>query len=205
VADAGRERRQDGRPEQARPRDRTGRPLPHDTTGILLAEEHEPATVEAALALGARLWGQGRLFEAHECLKHVWHAAPLDDQDLWQGVIQVAVAGVHLQCGNRHGALALVDRARQRLARYPSQHRGVDVAAARDYCLEVTRVLAPDARGAPASTDEVPLPRFPATDGGAWFTPDAGALEPPGSPTPTSDPSDRLAAGRPRRPRRREA
>jgi uncharacterized protein len=51
------------------------------------------------------LWDEQRFFEAHECLEHVWHAAP-DDRDLWQGVIQVAVAGVHLQRGNPTAAPA---------------------------------------------------------------------------------------------------
>ncbi len=129
-----RDRREDGRPEQTRPRDRTGRPLPYGTTGIPLIEEHEPGSVEEALELGMELWSQQRFFEAHECLEHVWHAASTADADLWQGVIQIAVAGVHLQRANPSGARALLQRASERLTPYPDGHHGIAVAAAVARC-----------------------------------------------------------------------
>ena len=195
-----RDRREDGRPEQLRPRDRTGRPLPYGTTGVPFTEDHDPATVEEALDLGMRLWDEHRYFEAHECLEHVWHAAPEDDQDLWQGVIQVAVAGVHLQRGNPAGATALLDRAGSRLARYPDVHRGIDVAAARQYCHEAAQAVRDGGLDAAP-----PMPAFPAVAGGRpWFTPDPAALGPPADPTPIPDEPTWLAAGRPREPRRRD-
>jgi uncharacterized protein len=197
VASDARDRRSDGRPEQARPRDRTGRPLPYGTTGVAVTEEHEPDTVEQALELGRELWDQQRYFEAHECLELVWHAAPPDDEDLWQGVIQVAVAGVHLQRGNDHGAAALLDRAARRLAGYPDRHRGIEVADLRR-AYDAAAAAVREGRSA-----SVELPRFPAAPGGAWFTADPAALGPPAAPTPVPDEPAWVAAGRPRRARRR--
>ena len=194
-----RDRRDDGRPEQARPRDRTGRPLPYDTVGVPLAEEHTPTSVEEALRLGVALWNDERYFEAHECLEFVWHAAPEVDREFWQGVIQVAVAGVHLQRGNLGGAVALFTRARERLVAYPDVHRGVDVDQLRVACDGAVAALQ-DAN----AVIEVGFPEFPAMDDGPWFTPDAGALEPPATPTPIPDEPVWLAAGRPREPRRRD-
>lgn len=195
-----RDRRDDGRPEQARPRDRTGRPLPYGTTEVALAEEHDPATVEEALALGIELWGQQRFFEAHECLEAVWHAAPDADRDLWQGVIQLAVAGVHLQRGNRDGARAILAKAGARLAPYPPVRRGIDVAAARSAVARADAVLAAAPAGAPAPgpDDAVTLiPGFPATATGAWFHPDADATHPPATPTAVPEgPAWREAAAR---------
>ncbi|GGI07255.1 DUF309 domain-containing protein [Egicoccus halophilus] len=193
-----RDRRDDGRPEQARPRDRTGRPLPYGTTDVPLAQEHEPRSVEEALLLGVALWNDERFFEAHECLEHVWHAAPEADREFWQGVIQVAVAGVHLQRGNLAGATALFGRAADRLAGYPDVHRGIDV--------EQLRVACTGARAALQDADaviEIGFPEFPAMDGGPWFTPDPSALRPPELPTPLSDEPVWLTAGRARAPRRR--
>jgi uncharacterized protein len=197
VAGDARDRRDDGRPEQARPRDRTGRPLAYGTTGVPLTEEHEPDTVEQALLLGAALWDEHRFFEAHECLEHVWHAAPEDDRDLWQGVIQVAVAAVHLQRGNHVGASALLQRAGERLARYPDRHRGVEVDRARAFCLDAMALLAD------GEVERIEVPDFPAGPDGAWFTPDPHALEPPVEPTPVPDEPVWLAAGKPRSPRTR--
>lgn len=192
-----RDRRSDGRPEQSRPRDRTGRPLAYDTTGVPLTEDHEPATVEQALVLGTELWDQQRYFEAHECLEHVWHAAPEDDRDLWQGVIQIAVAAVHLQRGNHVGSGALLRRAAERLSRYPEQHRGLEVDRARAFCHDAMAILVD------GDATSIVFPEFPATPRGAWFTPDADALEPPEHPTPVPDEPVWLAAGKPRSPRTR--
>ena len=191
-----RDRRPDGRPENARPRDRTGRPLPYDTTETELLEEWEYDTVEQALELGVRLWDERRLFEAHECLEDVWHAAPDEDRDFWQGVIQVAVAGVHHQRGNPTGAAALLDRARARLEGYPDRHRGVDVAALRTHASQAS------ARAREEGEAGLP-PRFPATDDGPWFTTDPRASGPAAEPTPVPDEQTWEAARRPRRPRDR--
>jgi uncharacterized protein len=199
VATEDRDRRPDGRPEQARPRDRTGRPLPYGTTDVPLIEDHEPATVEEALALGVALWDEERFFEAHECLEAVWHAAPDDDRDLWQGVIQVAVSCVHHQRGNLDGAIALLGRARERLTPYPDVHRGIDVDQLRVFCDGAAAAL----RDAGAII-EVGYPRFPAMDDGPWFTPDPAALEPPMHPTPVPDGPTWRDAGRDRAARRRD-
>lgn len=198
MASDARDRRDDGRPEQARPRDRTGRPLPYGTAGVQLADEHEPSTVEEALALGASLWDEQRYFEAHECLESVWHAAPEDDEDLWQGVIQVAVAGVHLQRGNPVGAATLLERAGRRLGSYPERHRGIEVADLRSFCATAAETVRS------GDADTVVVPRFPAADGGAWFAADVGASEPASGPTPIPDEPVWLAAGRPRAARRRD-
>ncbi len=196
MSGADRDRRPDGRPEQARPRDRTGRPLPYDTDETELLEEWEYDTVEEALEIGVRLWEEQRLFEAHECLEDVWHAAPDDDRDFWQGVIQIAVAGVHHQRDNPTGAAALLDRAREKLERYPSAHRGVDVAA----LVEHARQGAQRIREHGSS---VPAPSFPALAGGPWFAADAAADGPASEPTPVPDEATWEAARRPRRPRDR--
>lgn len=196
MSDEDRDRRADGRPENARPRDRTGRPLPYDTTETELLEEWEYATVQEALELGVWLWDEQRLFEAHECLEDVWHAAPDEDRDFWQGVIQVAVAGVHHQRANPTGAAALLDRARERLEAYPDLHRGVDVAALIDHA----RRAAARAR----ETGEAgPPPAFPARDEGPWFAREPGAHGPAAESTPIPDEASWEAARRPRRPRSR--
>ena len=155
-----RDRRGDGRPEQARPRDRTGRPLPYGTTGVPLIEDHDPQSVEEALALGIELWEQGRYFEAHECLEDVWHAATAADADLWQGVIQIAVAGVHLQRGNPSGARSLLERASERLTAYPDGHHGIAVQAAVDRCRTLMAAL-----DAGTACDRLEVGGFPAVPG----------------------------------------
>ena len=177
-----RERRADGRPEQSRPRDRTGRPLRSGTVDVALIEAVEPATVEEALALGVERWDTQRYFEAHELLEHAWKLGPDADRDLWKGVIQVAVAGVHLQRGNRIGARRLLDRALERLAGVPDTTRGIDVAALRRTASAARSVL--DAGGVP-DADWGPFPsRADAHAPGVWFAASADATGPSAEPTP---------------------
>jgi len=127
-----RDRRSDGRPEQSRPRDRTGRPLPRGTTGVATTEEVAPGSLAEAIASGCDRWSQQRYFEAHEFLEHAWKSATsAEDRERWKGIIQVAVAGVHLQRENLSGARALFDRALQRLADAPDDWQGLAVADVR--------------------------------------------------------------------------
>jgi len=187
-----RDRRDDGRPEQSRPRDRTGRPLPYDTSGVPLIEDHAPESVEEALMLGVELWGEERYFEAHECLEHVWHASPTDDADLWQGVIQMAVAGVHLQRENPSGAAALLERARTRLSAYPDEHRGIAVTTAVARCSVLHGALA---RGADPRTQRIGP--FPAGPAGPSFVGDPSAPGPRQERTAIRDRPTGVVAGRP--------
>jgi uncharacterized protein len=176
-----RDRRDDGRPEQSRPRDRTGRPLPHGASGVPLIERPEPATVEEALALGVTRWGERRYFEAHELLEHAWRQGPDEDRDLWKGVIQVAVAGVHLQRNNPIGARRLLDRALARLDAQPEVRRGIDVASLRRRA-ELARTLLDS--GELPDADWGPFPSCPdgAADG-VWFASTATATGPSAHPT----------------------
>lgn len=186
-----RDRDAEGRPEQARPRDRTGRPLPYDTTERLLTEEWEYDTVEQALAVGVWLWNQERFFEAHEALEDVWHAAPGPDRDFWQGVIQVAVGCVHHQRGNAAGVAAILDKARRRLARYPDVHHGVDVEQLITFADGVISVMRQS-----GATVEIGYPVFPAMDDGPWFDREVGHH-------PIDDTPAWAAGTRDRRPRPR--
>ncbi len=118
----------------------------------MFAEDHAPETIADAVALATRLWREQRYFEAHECLEFVWHAAHPDDADAWQGLIQIAVAAVHLQRGNPYGAQRLFSRAQTRLASYSNPVDGIDVAAARALCAEFIGQIDQGAHG----TDELP-------------------------------------------------
>lgn len=91
-----------------------------------------------ALASAQQLLDQGLAFHAHEVLEAAWKAAPPDERDLWQGLAQVAVGLTHARRGNAHGAVALLRRGRDRLARYaaPGPHH-VDVTGLAAQCDEL--------------------------------------------------------------------
>ena len=158
-----RDRDELGRPEQARPRDRTGRPLPYETDVTELVEEHDYATVDEALTTGIALWEQHRFFEAHECLEDVWHQAAEGDREFWKGVIQVAVGCVHHQRDNPEGCVTLLRRAADYLDGYPATHHGIDTE-------QLRRSARAMANAIESAGDTIPhdYPTFPATEDGPF-------------------------------------
>ncbi|MHB8511139.1 MAG: DUF309 domain-containing protein [Actinomycetota bacterium] len=122
-----RDRDDQGRPRNARPRDALGRPLPRNASHEL-PHEPDPSTPKEALARGIRLFNEGRFFEAHEMWEFGWHKAPEPERDFWQGMIQVAVGFTHFQRQNPKGAITLLGRGANRLSHYGRVHEGVPVA-----------------------------------------------------------------------------
>jgi uncharacterized protein len=156
-----RDRDEEGRPRNARPRDRFGRPLPRgaaDEMGERVEPEDVISTLAEAFECAVALFDEERFFEAHEFLEYVWKSDEVaeSDRDFWKGVTQVAVGFVHTQRGNDVGAVRLLERATGYLAPYPDQHRGVDTAALIAAARQVAGTVAD--RGASPRLD---FPRFP--------------------------------------------
>lgn len=155
-----RDRDGQGRPANARPRDRYGRPLPRGAVDQMATRE-EPAdvvrSIEEAFERAVRLFDEQRFFEAHEFFEYVWQHDGVDrDTEFWKGVTQAAVGFCHTQRGNEAGAVTLLTRAAARLDGYPSPHRGVDGATlARAVRAVSARVIAV------GPSPHLAFPRFP--------------------------------------------
>jgi uncharacterized protein len=112
-----RDRNAEGRPEQARPRDKLGRPLPYGAQGVEPVPE-EPLPPHEALAFARALADDGRHFSAHEVLEARWKAGPEHERDLWQGLAQICVGITHARRGNPVGSERLIQRGVGRLRSY---------------------------------------------------------------------------------------
>lgn len=112
-----RDRNAAGRAEQARPRDRLGRPLPYGEQGVEPVSE-DPRPPAATIAYARELLERGRPFQAHEALEVRWKSGPPEERELWQGLAQLCVGLTHHERGNAVGAQRLVERAAGRLASY---------------------------------------------------------------------------------------
>lgn len=161
-----RDRNAEGRAENARPRDRFGRPLPYDAADEM-PDRRDPAgvvsSVREALEIAAVLFDEQRFFEAHEFLEWIWKSDGIDpaDRDFWKGVTQVAVGCAHTQRGNSSGARTLLRRAVRYMAPYPSPYAGIDrdalAAGAQDVVDQIER---------DGASPEVAFPRFPISRSG---------------------------------------
>ena len=124
-----RERDDQGRARNARPRDVLGRPLPRGAEGVPRVPDELVLPPEPSLVEAQRLLDAGMPFHAHEVLEATWKAAPPQERELWQGLAQLAVGYTHLLRGNPTGAATLLQRARRRVTPYldPPPY-GIDVA-----------------------------------------------------------------------------
>ena len=149
-----RDRNAEGRPENARPRDRFGAPLPRGSVDEM-AHREEPeqvvSSVAEALERAAELFDQTRFFEAHEFLEYIWKSPEVapEDREFWKGVTQVAVGCCHTQRGNDKGAITLLQRAGRYMAPYPHDYLGVDAGT----LAQRARQLAEEVRQVGASPD----------------------------------------------------
>lgn len=127
----GRDRDEEGRAQQARPRDALGRPLPYGSSGVEPISE-VPLPPQETLSYARTLLDDGRPFAAHEALEVRWKSCPDEERELWQGLAQLCVGLTHHARGNAVGSSRLVERAAVRLqayARTSGPTFGLDLAA----------------------------------------------------------------------------
>ena len=86
-------------------------------------------TREEALAGYAQAFDDGAYWDAHEQLEQWWRE---DRRDLWQALIQLAAAFVHVDAGRLGGAARVLERAVTRLDAEPDEAFGIDVATIRE-------------------------------------------------------------------------
>jgi hypothetical protein len=88
-----------------------------------------PPTRDEALQAFGRLFDAGQYWDSHEALEAWWQHERLD---LWQALIQLAAAFVHIDAGRRGGAMRVLSRALDRLDREAASVHGIDVERIRD-------------------------------------------------------------------------
>ncbi|MFJ6748750.1 MULTISPECIES: DUF309 domain-containing protein [unclassified Streptomyces] len=124
-----RDRDEQGRARNARPRDGLGRPLPYGSAGVARQPEGVPRTPAESLAEAQRLLDDGMPFHAHEVLEDAWKAAPEAERGLWRGLAQLAVGLTHAARGNVSGGRSLLDRGAVAIEPYADgAPYGIDVA-----------------------------------------------------------------------------
>ncbi|MEU9517050.1 DUF309 domain-containing protein [Streptomyces sp. NPDC048224] len=108
-ADA-RDRDDEGRARNARPRDGLGRPLPYGADGVPRQPEGVVRAPDETVAEAQRLLDDGKPFHAHEVFEDAWKSGPDEERELWRGLAQLAVGLTHAARGNVPGGARLLRR-----------------------------------------------------------------------------------------------
>ncbi|CAN5392462.1 hypothetical protein BH23ACT9_BH23ACT9_22880 [soil metagenome] len=130
-----RDRNDEGLPENARPRDRFGAPLPRDAADQMpdrVEPEDVCTSVAQAVQVAGGLMAEQRFFEAHEFFEWAWKGPVTDDADrpFFKGLAQMVVGYTHTQRGNATGARTLLRRGIDQVSQFGPVLHGIDVARA---------------------------------------------------------------------------
>jgi len=77
------------------------------------------------------LFNQGQWYPCHDGFEELWHETQGSSRKALQGILQIAVAHIHLERGNRHGATVLLGEGLGRLRAYGPGQFGLDLDALR--------------------------------------------------------------------------
>ncbi|MQA62386.1 MAG: DUF309 domain-containing protein [Actinophytocola sp.] len=126
----GRDRDEEGRARNARPRDGLGRPLPYGSPGVERQPEGIERPPEETLDEAQRLLDDGMPFHAHEVFEDAWKSGDeAAEQALWKGLAQLAVGLTHAARGNTVGGAKLLRRGAEHVSPFRSKPpHGIDIA-----------------------------------------------------------------------------
>ena len=87
----------------------------------------EGPQVDPRFKKAVELFNDGEWYDAHDVFEELWHETADPHRRCLQGVLQVAVAQLHLQRNNRRGATILFGEALGRLKRPGTPDLGLDI------------------------------------------------------------------------------
>ncbi len=93
------------------------------------------------LRRGVDQFNRGEYFECHETLEALWRRESGPSRELYQGIIQLAVALHHVRGGNHKGAVSMLDKALPRLRRVPPRPGWIDTADVAEQAARVRDTL----------------------------------------------------------------
>jgi predicted metal-dependent hydrolase len=88
-----------------------------------------------------RLFNAGEWYACHDGFEELWHETSGPLRPVLQGILQIAVAQLHLERGNRRGAMILTGEGLGRLATVPSPRLGLDLDALRSQARPLLEAL----------------------------------------------------------------
>jgi rubrerythrin len=89
------------------------------------------APLHPRAAEGLRLFNAGEYFEAHEALEDAWNAENGKVRELYRGILQIAVAYLHVTRRNYRGAVKVYGRSQRWMKDWPEICKGIEVGQLR--------------------------------------------------------------------------
>ena len=93
----------------------------------LLDKQDDLFINDSRFEIGIKLFNSCQWYKSHDVFEEIWHETGGPERQLLQGILQVAVAQVHLENSNKNGATILYGEALGRLKKYQSTNVGLDI------------------------------------------------------------------------------
>ncbi len=82
---------------------------------------------DSRFKIGMKLFNSCQWYKSHDVFEEIWHETGGSERQLLQGILQVAVAQVHLENNNINGATILYGEALGRLKKFQLSNLGLDI------------------------------------------------------------------------------
>ena len=113
-----------------------------------------------AAVAGLLAFNQGRYFDQHEYLELAWNEETRPVRDIYQGILQVGVAFLQMERGNRRGALKMFRRGLPKLRGLADECQGIGVGPFRAASESIHRRLSEMDPDLPLELEGVNFPRL---------------------------------------------
>ncbi len=95
---------------------------------MTLIDKHDDLFInDSRFEIGMKLFNSCQWYKSHDVFEEIWHETGGSERQLIQGILQVAVAQVHLENRNLNGATILYGEALGRLKRFHLANFGLDI------------------------------------------------------------------------------
>ena len=103
-----------------------------------ISEQDDSFLNDDRFVTGMKLFNSCEWYKSHDIFEEIWHETCGPERQILQGILQVAVAEVHLENGNTNGATILYGEALGRLKRSKLDGLRIDIDT---LCICVTKRL----------------------------------------------------------------
>ena len=94
---------------------------------ILIDEDDFSFINDSRFEKGMKLFNSCQWYKSHDVFEEIWHETGGSERQVLQGILQVAVAELHLENSNINGATILYGEALGRLKKYYLPDFGLDI------------------------------------------------------------------------------
>ena len=94
---------------------------------ILIDKQDDLFINDSRFEIGMKLFNSQQWYKSHDVFEEIWHETGGSERQLLQGILQIAVAQVHLENNNINGAMILYGEALGRLKRFHFSNLGLNI------------------------------------------------------------------------------